>query len=161
MARFGRLRGRLDGRSGVPAALKAAAELCRERGVQFTEIRRRLLEALWHAGQPIGAYDLMPHLEAALGKRLAPPTVYRALEFLMELGLVRRIESLNAFVPCAHPDHPHACVFFVCERCSASIEVENRALERLIAEDATALGFEVSQRVVELQGMCTHCRSAA
>ena len=142
-------------------ALAAATSLCRERGAQLTEVRKSLLEMLWQAGQPLGAYELMPRLEAVLGRRLTPPTVYRSLDFLVNQGLVSRIESRNAFVPCAHPEHPHACVFFVCERCSTSVEVENHALERLIARDAGALGFEINRRVIELQGMCAQCRKAA
>lgn len=142
-------------------ALVAAATLCRERGAQFTEVRRRLLETLWEAGHPLGAYELMPRLEAALGRKLTPPTVYRSLDFLVSQGLVSRVESRNAFVPCAHPEHPHACVFFVCEGCGASAEVENHALEHLIAHDAAALGFEINRRVIEMQGICARCRAAA
>jgi Fur family zinc uptake transcriptional regulator len=138
-------------------ALAAAASLCRERGAQFTEVRRRVLEALWQAGQPLTAYELMPRLEAALERRLAPPTIYRSLDFLMDQRLVSRIESRNAFVPCAHPEHPHACVFFVCDRCSTSVEVENTAIEHLLADGAASLGFEVRRRVVELQGLCAQC----
>ena len=142
-------------------ALAAAELLCRERGVHFTEVRRRLLEALWQAGQPLGAYDLMRLLEAALARKMTPPTVYRTLEFLMDQGLVSRIESRNAFVPCAHPEHPHACVFFVCDKCSTSLEVENTGIDHLLAEDVTTLGFQVDRRVVELQGLCARCLAAA
>lgn len=138
-------------------ALAAAASLCRERGAQFTEVRRRVLEALWRAGQPLTAYELMPRLEAALERRLAPPTIYRSLDFLTDQKLVSRIESRNAFVPCAHPEHSHVCVFFVCNRCSTSVEVENTAIEHLLADDAASLGFEIHRRVVELQGLCAQC----
>jgi Fur family zinc uptake transcriptional regulator len=146
-----------------PAAhvLAAAASLCRERGVQLTKVRRRVLEALWQAGQPLSAYELMPRLEAALERRLTPPTVYRSLDFLVDQRLVSRIESRNAFVPCAHPEHPHACVFFVCDRCSTSVEVENTTVEHLLADDAASLGFEVRRRVVELQGLCARCVASA
>ena len=139
-------------------ALAAAAILCRERGAPLTAVRKCLLETLWQARQPLGAYELMRRLEAALERRLTPPTVYRSLDFLLSQGLVARIESRNAFVPCAHPEHPHACVFFVCERCSVSVELENRALERLIARDAGTLGFEINRRVIELQGTCADCQ---
>src|ERR687888_1070589 len=96
-----------DSAQDTVRALAAAASLCRERGAQFTEVRRRVLEALWQAGQPLSAYELMPRLEAVLERRLTPPTVYRSLEFLMDQRLVSRIESRNAFVPCAHPERPH------------------------------------------------------
>jgi Fur family zinc uptake transcriptional regulator len=72
----------------------------------------------------------------------------------MDQRLVSRIENRNAFVPWAHPKHPQACVFFVCDRCSTSVEVENTAIEHLLADDAASLGFEVHRRVVELQGLC-------
>jgi len=150
-----------DHASHAADALAAADALCRERGAQFTEVRRRLLETLWRAGQPMGAYDLMSHLQAALRRKVTPPTVYRTLEFLMDQRFVSRIESRNAFVPCAHPEHPHACVFFVCDRCSSSVEVENPRLENLLTEAATALGFEVHRRVVELQGLCVQCVASA
>ncbi|WEX85742.1 transcriptional repressor [Sinorhizobium garamanticum] len=141
----------------VSAALNAVATTCRERGLQFTIIRRQVMETLIKAGQPLGAYELMGALQDSLGRRLAPPTVYRALEFLQEQHFVSRIESRNAFVPCAHPDHPHACVFFICDNCGASEEVEDRTIERAVARDAASLGFRVARRVVELQGTCATC----
>jgi len=76
-------------------------------------------------------------------------------------GLVARIESRNAVVPCAHPERPHACVFFVRERCSVSVEAENRALEHLIARDARTLGFEINRRVIEVQGTCAQRRGVS
>ena len=145
----------------ITAALAAAAALCSERGAQFTEVRRRLLEALWQAHQPLGAYELLPRLEKALGRKFTPATVYRTLEFLVSQGLVARIASRNAFLPCAHPDHRHACVFFVCDRCSASIEIEDPALEQLLARDARTLGFKLNHKVLELPGTCAQCCVAA
>ena len=142
-------------------ALAAAMSLCRERGVQLTAIRRQVLEALWQAGQPLSAYELMPRLEASLERRLTPPTVYRSLDFLIDQRLVSRIESRNAFVPCAHPEHAHACVFLVCDRCSTSVEIENREVEHLLAEAAESLGFAIHKRVVELQGLCAQCMASA
>jgi len=71
--------------------------------------------------------------------------------------LVTKIESRNAFVPCAHPDHPHACVFFICENCGTSEEIEDSHLEQLFDRKANSLGFRVSKRVLELQGVCASC----
>jgi len=133
------------------------ALLCAARGRRLTETRRNVLEALYHSGRPVTAYDLITILQGRLQRKLSPPSVYRALEFLVETGLATRIESRNAYVLCAHPDHPHDCVLFVCDRCDVSVEVENPALERLIAADATHLGFKISRQVVELQGLCALC----
>ncbi len=138
-------------------ALAVAARLCVARGVQFTELRRRLLETLWVAHEPLGAYEALRRLEGSWGRTLKPTTVYRALDFLLEQGLAVRIESRNAYVPCAHPDQPHTSVFFVCDQCRVTIEVDDSEVGRLLKCDATALGFDVRRRVLELQGTCAHC----
>ncbi|MCS0504756.1 Fur family transcriptional regulator [Ancylobacter mangrovi] len=147
--------------NGVIASNLHAAELaCQRRGVQFTPMRCAVLEVLWQAGQPLGAYDVIRALEAKLGRRLTPPTVYRALEFLLDQRFVARIESMSAFVPCAHPDHEHACVFFICQTCRSSAEIENAGMEALFKRDAASLGFRIGRQVVELQGTCASCQSA-
>lgn len=148
-----------EGRDHVAAAQLAAA-LCAERGARMTALRRAVLEVLWQAGRPSGAYDLLSRLQARLGRRFTPPTVYRALEFLLEQGLIARIESRNAFVPCAHPERPHACIFLVCDHCGTSAEVENPKVEALMARDAQSLGFRIARRVLELRGTCAACRAA-
>jgi Fur family transcriptional regulator, zinc uptake regulator len=150
-------------RSSTPlsphAGVAAAEQACRDRGVQMTRIRRSVLEALWKAEHPLGAYEIMSVLERAGSQRLSPPTVYRALEFLVEQRFISRIETKNAYVPCSHPDHPHACVFFICDRCGSSAEVENPAIEYMFDRDAETLGFRIGKRVVELQGMCATCQT--
>lgn len=120
-----------------------------------------VLEALWQANHPLGAYELMSMLARADGRRLSPPTVYRALDFLLEQRFISRIETKNQYVPCNHPDHPHACVFFICDRCGSSAEVENPAVESMFDRDAEALGFRIGKRVVELQGTCATCQTAS
>ncbi|MDQ0507298.1 Fur family transcriptional regulator [Xanthobacter agilis] len=143
----------------ITAALAAAEHVCASRGLRFTPMRRLVLEALWRSEQPLGAYDLIGQLQRRLQRRLAPPTVYRALDFLMEQKFVARIESRNAFVPCAHPDHDHTCVFFICACCGTSAEIEDPKVEALFAHQAAALGFRIERRVVELQGTCATCAS--
>lgn len=144
----------------VAAGLRGAESACRQRGLQFTAMRRLVLEHLWQSSQPIGAYELIRLLEAELGRRLSPPTVYRVLDFLLEQGFVSRIETRNAFVPCTHPEHDHACVFFICEHCGSSAEIENAKVEALFADDAASLGFRIAKRVIEMEGTCSHCQSA-
>jgi Fur family zinc uptake transcriptional regulator len=144
----------------VTDSLKAVEALCRQRGLQLTDIRREVLEHLYAAAaKPLSAYELLDRIGQRHGRRLGPPTVHRALEFLIEQGFVSRIESRNAFVPCAHPDHRHSCVFFVCSSCSTSVEIENHTLEKLIDTNASELGFRISRRVMELEGTCSDCRA--
>ena len=137
-----------------------AVSICEGRGVQMTALRRRVLELLWASGRPTGAYELIEAVKLRDSRPVGPPTVYRALHFLMAQGLVSRIESLNAYVPCAHPERDHDCLFFICSGCRASVELEDPRIGGLLAEDAARLGFVSTRRTVEIQGMCARCAEA-
>ncbi len=139
--------------------LSAAIATCRLRGVQITPLREKALAALWAAARPLGAYELREILTREMERTLAAPSIYRTLEFLCQQGVAARIESLNAYVACAHPEHDHACVMFVCEQCGRTTEVENETLERLLAADAESLGFAIEHHVLELSGSCADCRA--
>ncbi|MEM1380581.1 MAG: Fur family transcriptional regulator [Pseudomonadota bacterium] len=123
----------------------------------MTPLRIALLETLWSADRPMGAYDLKGLLSRKLGRTISATTVYRTLDFLCEQGVVARVESKNAYVACARAADEHASVLFVCDGCGISSEVENEKLERLLAADAKQLGFSVNHRVIELSGSCSAC----
>ena len=137
-----------------------AATLCKLRGAQFTKLRRCILELLWEGNRPMGAYDLIGALAQYLSRRVAPQTVYRALEFLTSQGLVARIESRNAYVPLTHPERDQDCLFFICNTCGAAEELEDQRLENLLLETAAQIGFRASRRVIEVEGTCTTCSDA-
>lgn len=137
-----------------------AASLCGARGAQLTKLRRQILELLWETGRPTGAYELIEALKLRRARPVGPPTVYRAIEFLMSQGLVSRIESRNAYVPCAHPERRHDCLFLICSDCGASVELEDQRLESLISENAAHVGFRPARRVVEVEGTCASCIAA-
>ena len=137
-----------------------AMALCGARGVQLTTLRRQILELLWESGRPSGAYELIEALKLRDSRPVGPPTVYRALEFLISQGLVSRIESRNAYVPCAHPERRHDCLFFICSNCGASAELEDPRVERLLSEHAAHIGFRPTRRVVEVEGTCARCIAA-
>jgi Fur family zinc uptake transcriptional regulator len=138
-------------------AMAVAQARCLERGQRLTPIRREVLAVLLATHQPIGAYEIMERL-APSGPRPAPITVYRALEFLRENGLVHRIESRNAFVACVHA---HAVgdlvVFLICERCGAVGEASSAEVAGTIRSAARAVGFTPKSPVIEVGGICTHC----
>jgi Fur family zinc uptake transcriptional regulator len=146
-------RGQLDPDDRLALALS----ICETRGVRLTTVRREILELLWESGGPTGAYKLVDALQRGGTDTVGPPTVYRALEFLMQQGLVSKIESQNAYIPCAHPERSHICLFFLCGGCGDSVELEDRRLERLITENATQLGFRAARHVVEVEGTCQRC----
>ena len=148
------------GRPSARERVALAVSICEGRGAQMTEMRRRVLELLWAKGRPTGAYELIEAIKLRDSRPVAPPTVYRALNFLMAQGLVSRIESLNAYVPCAHPERDHDCLFFICSGCRASVELEDSRIGGLLAEDAASLGFVATRRTVEVEGMCARCAEA-
>ena len=148
------------GRHAPAERVALAVSLCDARGTQLTKLRRQILELLWESGRPAGAYELIEALKLRDSRPVGPPTVYRALEFLMSQGLVAKIESRNAYVPCIHPERQHDCLFFICSNCGASFEMEDARIERLISENATCIGFRPTRRVIEVEGTCTRCIAA-
>jgi Fur family zinc uptake transcriptional regulator len=141
----------------IERALKTASTVCRERGLRLTPLRRRVLELVWQQHMPVGAYVLLDALRKD-GRRADPPTVYRALEFLLGNGFVHRIESLNAYVGCGQPEHKHSGQFLICGNCNRVAELEDPAISRIINEKAHGLGFRISQQTIEVTGLCGECR---
>lgn len=134
-----------------------AEGLCAARGQRLTPMRRQVLEALLASHKPLGAYEIIERL--AHRGRLAPITVYRALDFLRDHGLVHRIESRNAFVACVHH---HAggdpVVFLICERCGTVGEATGGAVTDALKASCHAAGFVPKSPVIEIAGVCSHCR---
>lgn len=139
-------------------AMSAAELICGERNARFTFMRRAVFATLCEAGHPLSAYQIMDHLSRAFDKCLGPPTIYRALDFLLKHKLIARLESRNAFVVHVDPLQDGAGVFFICDHCGSAEALHDNALARLLRKDADTLGFEIGRQVVELQGTCAHCR---
>ena len=141
-------------------ALANADAICALRGQRLTPIRRRVLQALLASHRPLGAYELIERL-AARAARPAPITIYRALEFLRDNGLVHRIESRNAFIACVH-NHASGdpVVFLICERCGIVGEAAAAAVADTIRTASRAAGFTPKSPVLEITGVCAHCRTA-
>jgi len=140
----------------IRSAVDAADTLCATRGLRFTPLRRRVLELIWQGHRPVGAYDLLDQLKSERDGA-APPTVYRALDFLLENGLIHRIESLNAFVGCTHPDAPHQSQFLICTSCHRVAELSDPAIERRIDTKASGAGFQPERQTLEVTGTCDAC----
>jgi Fur family zinc uptake transcriptional regulator len=140
----------------IDDALDRAAALCSEHGAKLTDIRRRVLELVWRNHAPVGAYALMDAMRVD-GRPIAPPTVYRALDFLLEQGLVHRLESRNAFVGCARPDRAHVSQFLICNRCQAVAELDAPEVGGAVSKSAARAGFTVERMTIEMQGLCPAC----
>lgn len=143
----------------VHDALAAAERLCAESGARLTPLRRRVLELVWDSHRPLGAYEILNQLTAE-GHKPAPPTVYRALEFLLEQKLIHRIASRNAFVGCSLPGAAHAGYFLLCEACGNAEEIaDSRALGAAVDQAAASAAFEVRSQTLELTGLCRRCQA--
>ena len=140
----------------IARAMATAERICRERGLRFTSLRRRVLGLVWESHKPAGAYEILERLGEE-GRPAAPPTVYRALEFLIDAGLVHRLDSLNAFIGCADPSISHAGQFLICRRCRSVVELDDSDIEELVQARAERLGFTAENQVLEIQGLCGAC----
>lgn len=144
----------------VNGAMDAAVALCARRGARLTQLRKRVLELVWHWHRPIGAYEILDRLRED-GRASAPPTVYRALAFLSDQGLVHRVDSLNAYIGCPSPDAFHRAHFLICQDCGQAAEIDDRDLRRALHRGARRAGFEVRGETVEITGVCGRCRDRA
>ena len=138
----------------------AAVELaCRERGLRLTPIRARVLGLIADGGKPLKAYDLLDRVREGEGPgAAAPPTVYRALDFLLANGFIHKLQSVNAFVACHHPSTAqHSVPFLICDRCHNAVELEDREVVAALEARARALGFSPQTQTLEVHGLCAAC----
>ena len=149
-----------DHASCVERSLEAAEQVCRNRQARLTPQRRRVLEILLADHVAVGAYEIVDRLSDG-GRRPAPTVVYRALDFLIELGLVHRLASLNAFIACGHPGAAHGAQFLICDRCGLVAELADLALMDAVRAAAARADFAVTRPIVEVVGRCRACQSLA
>jgi Fur family zinc uptake transcriptional regulator len=133
---------------------------CRARGLRLTPLRREVLELVAKARKPVKAYDLLESLRDNHAGA-APPTVYRALDFLLDNGFIHQLQSVNAFVFCQHPAEAHQVPFLICDTCESATEVcDEGAIARLIEQQARGFGFRAKAQTLEVHGVCRQCGSA-
>ena len=148
-----------DHRSCIDDALDRAAQLCTAQRARLTPLRRHVLKLVWRGHEPVGAYAVLEGLRRS-HSGAAPPTVYRALDFLMAHGLIHRIESLNAFVACLDSAHPHESQFVICSDCGSTEELHDETIVASIRRHGRSLGFKIDSQVVEVRGVCAACQGA-
>lgn len=134
-----------------------AEEMAVAQGLRLTTVRRRVLEVLLEGHRAMGAYEVLQRL-AAEGFGNQPPVAYRALDFLVEAGLVHRIQRLNAFAACMHPGEAHAPAFLICRTCDAVAEAPGIQVRAALDAAAAGVGFAVERATVEALGLCPGCR---
>lgn len=157
--------------------LNAAKEQCRLNGSRFTALRQQIYQLILEANKPIGAYDLIAQLQSMrlsdtgnldetqeqsgkkqTTKNVAPPTVYRSLEFLLSEGLIHQLTSINAYVPCCHPRAQHTAAFLICGQCQRVQECSSLPVQEIMGFAEQDVGFVVERSVIELSGRCQACQ---
>jgi Fur family transcriptional regulator, zinc uptake regulator len=131
--------------------------ICRRRGGRMTRHRRAVLEKLLAGRRPLTAYELLDLLRPQ-DASVTPASVYRCLDFLVEHGLIHRLETTRSFVACEHPDHPHAVQFLICRQCGTVVEAEDKRVASATENLGHRFGFALDQRTVELTGICATCK---
>lgn len=144
----------------VGDALRLARAVCEERGQRFTSLRQAVLELIWSSHKPLGAYEVIELLSQREQRRVMPPTVYRTLDFLVELGLVHKISSINAFIGCPFPEKRHNQMFLLCRHCGSAAECSTETLAGPLQKLAESNGFRVEAQNIELSGLCPRCQQA-
>ena len=141
----------------IDAQLDDAARHCQAQGARLTELRALVLRLILDADAPLTAYALLQRLQEHRPGAV-PPTIYRALDFLIAHGLVHKIERLNAYVFCHGAGaHQHPAQFLICRRCGTVAEIEDQAVSTALADAARKAGFSASVATVELDGTCAAC----
>ena len=171
----------------VTERLAAAKEHCHLSGARFTPLRQQIYQLVLEADQPVGAYDLITQLQQVrlstsddsdtlaasdaqkqpsetktakkrASKNVAPPTVYRSLEFLLSEGLIHQLTSINAYVPCCHPRAQHTAAFLICDQCQRVQECSSLPVQEMMSFAEQDVGFVVKRSVIELSGRCQVCQ---
>lgn len=136
----------------IDAFLTQAENIVAKQGQRMTKIRRKVLQLLLENDAPSKAYDLLSKLDGEGAAK--PPTIYRALEFLQEVGLAHKIESLNSYVACGHAGHAHSAVFLICSDCDKVVELHAQKLNEFLESEVQGAGYELSHAVVEAHVVC-------
>ncbi|MEA1063216.1 zinc uptake transcriptional repressor Zur [Erwinia sp. HR93] len=142
----------------TPQDLLARAEnLCLQRNVRLTPQRLEVLRLMAQHNSAISAYDLLDLLKVS-EPQAKPPTIYRALDFLLEQGFVHKVESTNSYVVCHHFDEPtHTSAMFICDRCGQVKEESAEGVEDIMHLLAAKKGFALHHNVIEAHGLCVSC----
>lgn len=140
----------------MQSAIAAAKKHCADGSLRLTPIRQQVLELVWQSHEPVKAYDILDKLKEEKSSS-APPTVYRALDFLLEEGLVHKIESLNAYVGCGDPVDLHSGQFFLCQDCGLVAELDDDEIHDVLDKKAKEFGFKTNSEMVEIKGRCQEC----
>ena len=137
-------------------AINTAEMICKDKGLRFTSLRKEVLEIIWSSHVPAKAYDILNKLKN-YDEPAKPPTVYRTLDFLIENGLVHKLNTINAYIGCSHPLKHNECYFLICQKCQEVVECCNSNLSKAISQTANKNKFDTKNITIEFTGQCEEC----
>ncbi|MFT4993172.1 MAG: Fur family zinc uptake transcriptional regulator [Paraglaciecola sp.] len=137
--------------------VEKARHFCEGKGARFTHLREKVYALLLEKQGAVGAYELLDTLKLT-ESNAKPATIYRTLDFLLEFGLIHRLESTNAFVACHHFDCNHPVQFLICDQCGVVKEIQSAGLKETLDKQAESFGFSVIKQTIEAHGTCAVCR---
>lgn len=140
----------------ISEAVEKAEIICGDNELRFTPLRKRVLKLVWESHRPAKAYDILDKLKTE-DPAAKPSTVYRTLDFLLENGLIHKLNSLNAFVGCSHPIKRHECYFLICSRCGEAKECCDPDLAKATLQTAAKNEFQTRRITLEIEGICRQC----
>lgn len=143
----------------VEARLAEAESLCATTGARLTPLRKEVLALILNASTPMGAYDLLAKMKSESDRPAAPPTVYRTLDFLLDMGLIHRLTSINAYIPCCHPREGHQAAFLICTQCKNVTEASAQGLLTQLDALSASDQFTAHHSIIEISGICQQCRN--
>jgi Fur family zinc uptake transcriptional regulator len=137
--------------------VEKARSFCEGKGARFTHLREKVYALLLEEPGAVGAYELLDTLKLTEANA-KPATIYRTLDFLLEFGLIHRLESTNAFVACHHFGCNHPVQFLICDQCGEVKEIQSEGLKETLDKQAESFGFSVVKQTIEAHGTCAACR---
>ena len=144
-------------------SIEKAQQICKNQGHNFTPIREKVLSILLQSSEPMSAYDILSEYQKTSQSGAQPPTIYRALSFLSDLGFIHRMASTRQYVICDHIGHHHShdlTLFFLCDECGVVEEtMVSKTFWQEVQEQASGIGLKVTEPCLEVHGVCKKCQN--
>ena len=143
--------------NNIAKSVSEVHQICKRNNLSFTEIRKKVFEIILKYKKPIKAYEILDSLKNIDNKPSHPPTVYRAIDFLINNGFVHKLSSINSYVGCFHPNIHNQCYFLICNICNIYMECCSDELKANIIKTADNNNFIISSTTLEIEGKCSDC----
>jgi len=141
---------------------KTAIEISKDKGINLTNKRRKIFDIVIKSAKPISAYDIVSEFQETYDEQIPVMSVYRILNFLIDNGLVHKLDSINQYIVCEHLDCEHEHLntqFLICNDCNSTEEIMIRdELHQQLTNDIDQTGFKLKELKFELHGICANCQ---